>query len=512
MRPRHPENVAAFAALIEEQLGLDPQTPSAQEMEALLRERLHATGSRDVDAYRGRLATPSIRRAEMHALAERLAVGETYFFREPRDFETFARVAVPRRLVCPAAGPPLRVLSVGCSSGDEVYSLAIALRESTGPRAADACVHGVDVNARAIERARRALYSNWALRSTPSELRERYFRPCGQGHELVDEVRRAVTFEERNLLDDDPAFWQPGSFDVIFCRNVLMYFSARKFAAAIRLLASALAPGGFLFLGYSESLHVPSKAFELLHANGGFCYVRKGASAAPAWSEDHDPGGAPRPRGEDKVSWMETIHRASEKVNALAARLSRSTDGCAAPPEGTEAPAGRALEIKPPLERAAALFQAERFQEALTVLEREPPGPSSREETQLLRAAILTNQGSLTAAEEVLNDILRAAPLNSTARYLIAICRSQDGDVREAIEHHRRAIEANPAFAMSYLQLGMLARRSGDRAAARASLRAAIDLLEREDTPTLALLSGGFSRGALIEMCRAELDACGKAP
>jgi chemotaxis protein methyltransferase CheR len=162
------------------------------------------------------------------------------------------------------------------------------------------------------------------------------------------------------------------------------------------------------------------------------------------------------------------------------------------------------------LETATALFQKERFQEALAVLDRDPQACASSTGLQLLRAAILTNQGCLPDAEETCHRILALEPRNPSARYLLAICCAHRGELAHAAELHRRAVEIDPAFAMSHLQMGLLAHRDGDRAAACASLRAALSLLEREDDPTLALLSGGFSRRALIEMCRAELDACGE--
>lgn len=458
-----PGDLAELAALIEDQLGLQCEPQRAPELEALLEERLRTTGSRDLDEYRTRLTSPLTRGAEVQALAERLTVGETYFFREQRDFDVFTGVAIPRVLAAKRGGAQARVLSIGCSSGEEPYSLAIALRESGGLDAARVAIHAFDINARAVERARRACYSPWSLRSTPQHLRERYFRPAGRDHELIEELRGAVTFEQRNLLDDDPAFWIPRSFDVIFCRNVVMYFSPRRLAAAVERLAAALAPGGFVFLGSSERLHGISSQLDLVRVGDTFCHVRRAASTPPA------PAAAPGP-----------------------------------------APGGHGDAAA--LDEAISLFRAERFHEALDVLEREPLRASPRVEATLLRATILVNQGKLQAAEAACREVLAREPRSPSAEYLLALCRAQAGDTRAAMQHHLRAIQIDPAFAMSHMQLGMLARRSGDLAAASASLRAALTLLEREDSRRLDLLSGGFSRGALIELSRTELAACREAP
>lgn len=466
-------DVTEFAALIEQHLGFHCEGARTSELRNLLGERLRTTGSADLAAYRARLSSGSARVLEQQALAERLTVGETYFFREPQHFDAFAKVVVPERLRRLEPFAPMRILSVGCSSGEEAYSLAIALRESIGAASERALVHGIDVNPGAIARARAARYSNWALRTTSDDLRQRYFRPAGAGHELVDEVRRAATFEVRNLFEEDPSFWRPGSFDVIVCRNVLIYFSQRRISSAIERLASALAPGGFLFLGHSEVVHVLPAELTLLHTHGTFCHVRREASGLPA-----------SPSGPDDAPPMVAVDSALPQPP---------------PPHA--------------IDRRAALdlFRTERFSEALALLDRGPPSLSTDAEMLLLRAVILTNQGKVASAEAACDAVLALDLRNASARYLLAMCRTQLGDTEAAAAHHRGAITIDPSFAMSHLQLGILARRRGDREAARAALHAALRLFEHEDAPTLDLLSGGFSRRALIQMCCHELAACGEA-
>lgn len=518
MRRAGEADAAAFRSLIEEHIGFHCDGLTTAELDALLQGRLRATGSADLTAYRTLLASPVTRRVELAELAQRITVGETYFFREPHHFEVLTQVVAPERMRRRPAGDRMRVLSVGCSSGEETYSLAISLREALGPEADRAAIQGIDVHPGAVERARRAWYSKWALRSTPDELRARYFRPEGPGYTLLDEIRRDVLLEERNLFEEDPAFWVPASIDVIFCRNVIMYFSPNRIRDAVERFANALVPGGYLFLGHSETLHGVSNTFETVHGNGTFCYVRRASMHPPAPPPRRAGNDRPRPRvaanpPASPTSWIDAIDGAWRHVDALASRsrapTPRALEGGLAPPKLL---ARCAADPRAALEGATALFRAERFQEALAMLDRDPQAFASSAEIQLVRAAILTNQGSFAAAEETCHTILSLDPWSPSARYLLAICRAQGGDLAQAAELHRRAIEIDPAFAMSHMQIGMLARRGGDRAAARASLRAALRLLEQEDSPTLTLLCGGFSRWVLIEMCRAELAVCGETP
>ena len=141
---------------------------------------------------------------------------------------------------CGRANPsrrPLRILSAGCASGEEAYSLAILARDSLEPAGYPVTIHGIDVNPAMIERAARARYSPWALRDTPAAIQARYFRANGREMILDEDLHKTVSFEERNLMDEDHAFWRPGIFDVIFCRNVLMYFAADKARAVMARLS-----------------------------------------------------------------------------------------------------------------------------------------------------------------------------------------------------------------------------------------------------------------------------------
>ena len=129
----------------------------------------------------------------------------------------------------------------------------------------DVSIRAVDINPGALERAANARFSAWALRETPPEVQKRWFRPAGRDLVLADEIRSAVTFEQRNLTSDDVELWRPDFYDVIFCRNVIMYFSPEKMRAVIARIAASLAPGGYLFLGHAETLRGLSQDFHLLH-------------------------------------------------------------------------------------------------------------------------------------------------------------------------------------------------------------------------------------------------------
>jgi chemotaxis protein methyltransferase CheR len=444
--------------------------------------------------------------AELRTLARELTVGETYFFRHREQFCAFEEVALPDRLA--ASERPLRILSAGCASGEEVWTLAILLSEhALGPERAS--IRGVDVNPAALERAAAAHYSDWSLRETPADTRRRWFRPAGRDHRLVDALRPLVSFEERNLSCPDPELWAPGSYDVVFCRNVMMYFAPEVAQALVARIRRALRPGGYLFLGHAETLRGLSQDFALRHTHNTFYYTRKDAlhePAAPRPALRATPVAAPVPvlplplvEAAREVPWLETVQRATARVGRLA-------DGARRP---APVPAGvPRVDLRPALD----LLQQERFAEALDRLGEPDAGGDVDPEHLLLRAVLLAHSGRTGSAERVCGELLAHDELNAGAHYVLALCREATGDRKAAVDHDQAATYLDPTFAMPRLHLGLMARRAGDRETALAELAQAVLLLQREDSSRLLLFAGGFRREALIELCRAELGAAGNLP
>ncbi|APR88239.1 Chemotaxis protein methyltransferase CheR [Minicystis rosea] len=483
---------AGLAALLEQHLGFTAEGLREHELAVVLRDRLRATGCASLDAYRRHLEVAEAHRAEIAALAARLTVGETYFFREASHLA--ALVAAVRGGL--GHGAP-RILSAGCSSGEEAHSITIALREALGPGAGGVRVHGIDVNPLAIERARLARYSTWALRSTPEPLRERYFRPqSGETFELAAEIRKHATFEERNLLAADPSFWKRESFDAIFCRNVFIYLSRRSIGVVLERFAEVLAPGGLLFLGCTETIGRVSEAFEVVRSPD-LAYFRRRADDAP-------PARAPEPAAD--AAWIQSIDARARRLGALAARSPVSAPA-ARPRSAPSFVEGADVDVA--LQAVLVRVRDERFDEALALLEQAPLSGAGSSEVRITRAVILANRGDFSAAEQVCREVLSRDPGYAAAHYFLGLCREHAGEAQAALGHYRNAVARDPAFALAHLRLGILARGAGDRSSARTALEAARRWMPDEDEHRIALFGGGFRRDALQDVCIAALDACG---
>ncbi|MGE3547438.1 MAG: CheR family methyltransferase [Kofleriaceae bacterium] len=444
---------------------------------------------------------------ELRALAVELTTPETYFYRNSEQFHAFAEVALPQRMRARSDCRALNILSAGCASGEEPYTVARVVREHIAEPGWNVSIRGVDINAAMLEKAARARYTAWALREASAETQQRWFSRDGRELVLDERIANAVAFEERNLAAVDPQLWPAGHYDVVFCRNVMMYFTPEAMLALVTRISQALAPGGFLFLGHAETLRGLSSDFHLHHTHHTFYYQRKdelSVAAAPSLVAPPSSAAiaavAPPIGGSWTTTWVETVQRASDRIHALSTPLSPGASG--------------ADPVRPRFDLADTLdlLGQERFADALEQLGELPHAASTDRDVLLLRAVLLTHTGQLAAAAQVCDELVQLDELNAGAHYVLALCKDGTGDRRGAIDHDQVAIYLDQGFAMPHLHLGLMARRSGELDTARRELGQAIVLLQREDPARLLMFGGGFGRDALISLCRTELIAAGGRP
>jgi chemotaxis protein methyltransferase CheR len=218
------------------------------------------------------------REMELTRLACLITNNETYFFRETHQFDILIRHVIPP-LRPSLRDRPLKILCAGCSSGEEAYSLVIAL-QNAGLEAAGVTweIDAHDVDSEQIAKGREAVYDQGSLRACEPEIRRRYFTPVDDGYRLKDRHRQGVRFFETNLIEPKRALGR-GVYDVVLCRNMLIYFAPFAFTSVIDLFAESLRPGGYLMLGHSESLLDRNTPFASVLLEGAVVYRRLPAAA-----------------------------------------------------------------------------------------------------------------------------------------------------------------------------------------------------------------------------------------
>lgn len=438
-----------FAAWITARLGLRIDALNQGKLREALAARAQERGASSAAHYLDRL--DALGPGEIEALAEHLTVGESWFFRGPAQIEALRAAALPALLRARPPGQALRLLSAGCAGGEEAGTLAILFDEVAGRRSASASILGVDLNPAALQRARLGEYGDWQLREVPAPVKARAFHRRGKGFVMDEGLRARMSFEQRNLCEDDPLFFAPGRFDLILCRNVVIYFAPDPLRALIERLTRALAPGGYLFLAEAEALREPPPLLERCHSHGAFYYRR----------------------------------------------VSEAAGRCA------PAPAVRA-----DLPFILDLFRQERFVEAERALAQVAEGQRSPE-LLLVHAEVLRNMGRHDEAEALAHRVLAVLPRDPGAHFLLALCRERQGDPAGARRGHEATIRLDPGFALAHLHFGRLAREAGDPLVARREISKALDLLATEDAARLQLFGGGFPREALLDLCRSQLRGLG---
>ncbi|MEV6932250.1 protein-glutamate O-methyltransferase CheR [Dactylosporangium sp. NPDC051485] len=446
---REASGVARLRRLLAERLGMAFDDKKDTLLAEILQQRATQHGLTD-RGYLDRLATAWT--AELSILAEALTINETYFFRNIEQFRALGAVALPERVRVRGPRGRLDMLSVGCSTGEEAYTLAMVAAERL-PDLLDAGIVGLDVNRVALRKAMAGRYSPWSLREAPEPARLRWFKQVPEGVEVDARIRGRVRFVEHNVARDDPVLFAPGTYDVVFCRNLLMYLTPETARAVLERITRALAPGGFLFLGHTDTLGGRPQGLDVHHSHGAFYYKRTQDSPRVA---EPPPAPVVRPR---------------------------------------------------PRERVLRLVAEERFGEALQELEAITGAEADRPDMWLVRGCVLAHLGQTGRAAQLCRRLLERDALYADAHQLLADCFEGDDNHAAAQQHHRIAAQLDPRFAMPRMRLGLLARRLGDRRHAELELDRAVQLLREETGERIALFGGGFGRSALIALCRAELAA-----
>ena len=246
----------------------------------------------------------------VHALCQAVSVGETYFFRHPEHFRWLARRFLPDLLG--DGRPAIRAWSAGCATGEEAYSIAACLLDLLpAPRAVAVQVLGTDLLARNLAAARKGEYGTWSRRPS-GPLLHPVFKDSGNGRVRIEQAIREVTgFREHNLLEPPP-----GQFDLIFCRNVLVYFSPDAVRTAVRHLSQALAPGGALLFG---SMDVSDPPPNLLREEAAELqiYRRPDGKPAPQRARAATPPPPTRPPPPSRVSHLRPPEPVALHLRAL---------------------------------------------------------------------------------------------------------------------------------------------------------------------------------------------------
>lgn len=446
--------LSEVSGLIAERMGLSFPEERWPDLARGLKTAGQELGFEDLDAHESWLRTKQLTPRQIETLARHLTIGETYFFRDPASFEALEQELLPPLVAMRArAGRNLRLWSAGCCSGEEAYSLAITCaRVLPELRTWNVSILATDINSKFLAKAEAGVYSPWSFRGAPDWLRDRFFSPASDKKLAIDPtVKRLVYFDSLNLAEDTyPSLDNhTNSMDVIFCRNVLMYFTADHQRRVVAALHRCLVDGGYLLVNPAEanSWLFPMFVMETVGEAVVFHKTTRPALVG-SWPEPDPP----------------------------ARSLSEPT--CRALPTP---PAPTTLIV--PVPSAA------------------PTGVSSGEDALQL-AQTQANQGRLEEALALCQKAIEAERTNLAAYFLYAtICQELERP-EEAIAALSKVLYLDQDVILAHHALGGLYDRLGKQKESKRHLAVAFTLLSARSRDELLPESGGMTCGRLLESVR----------
>lgn len=431
-------------------------------------------GYEDLDAYLRWLMGAPLQPEQTALLAAALTVGETYFLRDPKSYQVFEKELLPGLLAARrCTGKSIRIWSAGCSSGEEPYSIAILLHRVL-PDLGDWKITLIasDINPQALERGRQGIYSKWSFRNAPAWLME-YFSSLPDGrYQIAPHIREMVRFIPLNLAaPGESATHLTSGMDVIFCRNVMLYFHQTQIEQTVARFHAALNSGGWLFVGPTEVNHGSITGFTCRHYDGAL--VLRKSDPAPETAD------------------VAPVKRASTPV---AGPIQRET-----PPSPAPRATAECAESPDFYQQAQHLYQEGRYKEA-ALLALDAPDAQQQAAPLALAARCYANLGQLEQAREYCERTLALERLSAANHYLLSIILEQQGDTEGAVASLRRALYIDHDYLLAWFALGNLCRQRGESREAEQSFGNALRLLQRMDPNEALPEADGITAGSLAQI------------
>jgi chemotaxis protein methyltransferase CheR len=451
-------DIQPFKALVKEHCGLVLDANGDEKLRQALTERILALAIQPA-AYYSRLLSED---AEFKELINLLTINETYFFREPEQIRLLVDRLAPRLLTAHGGMTPVRILSAGCSSGEEPYSLVMALMDKYGESVAHLFSFAAgDIDSTVLAKAREGRYTDFSFRGVSSTVRNRYFDKDKHSNLLKEHIKNRVVFHELNLLADTfpPAL---SGFDVIFFRNVSIYFDTPTRKIIQQNLASLLKQDGFLVIGTAETLANDLGVLPLVEEDGLFYFIKGQPPLAEATSPlpliTFDAVCPPPP----------TFPPAADFPSLTTLPLPAGTWNLSCPP----VPIPEAS-----LDKARKLTADRRYDDALPLLDTVLLAEPDNTEARLLKAYVQINRKDFAAAEALAQRVLAADTWSIDALIVLGLAAKWRNQNEAAIRAFKQAAYACHDCWPAHYYLADLYRHSGESELARRAYRVVVQLL-----------------------------------
>jgi chemotaxis protein methyltransferase CheR len=448
-------------------------------------------GMDDSAEYIRRLMSGASTKRQFDAFVSHLTVGETYFFREPRSIEVvvshFLR-SIARSL--PASQKRLRIWSAACCTGEEPYSIAIALAQAIPDwRDWNISILATDINPSFLRKAEAGVFGTWSFRNAPAGLQDHFFRAGSDGrYEIVPEIRRLVEFAQLNLVEDTyPSLANnTDAMDFIFCRNVLMYFTPIQAMKAMENLHRAQADDGWLVVSPGETPLIRFPGY-LARAFDGTILYQKSSGDNRDLADSHAA-----------TSTLESL--CGDPLKGIAQPVGVPPTVSAAFRASRFEAATQAERSADPYAHAVSLYSEGNYDAAAdllaSLLSNRPNDPA----VLSMLAHSLANQGKLTDALRRCDQWIGADRLNPASYYLRSVILREQNSMADAVQSLRKSLYVDPAFVLAHFSLGNIARGCGSTRESDRHMANALRSLRAYQPTDVLPESDGITAGRLVEV------------
>lgn len=467
---------------IAEQMGLHFPPSKWQSLEQCLCHAAKGLGFQDIRQCVTWFTSATASKEFIETMACYLTVGETYFLREIRCFDTLEQQILPA-IIRKRQGREqrLRIWSAGCATGEEPYSIAILLyRMRETLRNWEISILATDVNPHALRKAREGVYTNWSFRNTPADFKENYFRKTAEGRfELLPEIKEMVKFSGFNLAEDPypSLLTDTNALDVIFCRNVLMYLTPQLALKVVERFQHCLLDGGWLFVSPCETSNPLFSGFEPIAFPDAILYRKLRGGKRGRGNEEQKEDVSPR-----------RLHDLPTQ------KVPRFSDPSPLP--------DLALPEADPYRESLALYERGAYGEAAERVASQLARDKDDTRALALLSRICANEGRLTEALNATDQALAGDKLNTGLHYLRAVILQEQGLDDEAGASLKRALYLDQDLVLAHFTLANLEQRRGKIKESRRHFDNTLTILDRYPPDKVIPESDGMSARRLKEIIR----------
>jgi chemotaxis protein methyltransferase CheR len=494
MKPTLPENtLVQLSEFIASNLALNFPKERWSDLERNMTSAAKEFNFDNVEGFIQNMMSTPLTREHIELLTAHLTNNETYFWREPQTFDALEQHIIPDLIRLRRGEKRIRIWSAGCSAGEEPYSIAIALSRSIPDIDQwNITILATDISARILLKAAAGEYNHWSFRTAPPWLKEQYFLQKEKGKfQVIPRIKSMVTFEYLNLAEDvyPSPLNNTNAMDIIYCRNVLMYYTQNRFRQVVRSLYNALIQGGSLVVSASELSLQNFSGFTAMNFPGMVIYQKTSKNlniqrTAPVIEDKPAPIIFQYP-----LNPIDAIEEREPQIQKIETEILAETESTA--------------HINSLYEEAVLSYAQGDYVDIIDKLQKK----SQTLEEQILLIRAYANLGKLAEALQTCIKAIAVNKLDARLHYLHATILQENNQLNEAIASLKSAIFLDPDFVFSFYSLGNIYRRLGNVHSANKCYENILMILNECNQEEILPESEGITAGRFKEIVNATLQA-----